>query len=106
MSLVEKIQNLCSKKDTTLIGLERELGLGRGTIRNWDKNSPSSEKLLKVANYFNVSIDSLLERNSDIPNRNSSILLRAEQELSSEAFKKLEDMAEFFLKMDNNDKGK
>lgn len=60
MSLVENIQSLCSSKDTTLIGLERKLGLGRGTIRNWDKNSPSAEKLQKVADYFVVTTEYLL----------------------------------------------
>lgn len=60
MSLVERIQNLCSSKDTTLIGLEREIGLGRGTIRNWDKSSPSVDKLQKVADYFKVSTEYLL----------------------------------------------
>jgi hypothetical protein len=60
MSLVEKIKDLCEAKDTTLIGLEREIGLGRGTIRNWDKNSPSIDKLQKVAEYFNISADYLL----------------------------------------------
>lgn len=60
MSLVKTIQDLCSSKNLTLIGLEREVGLGRGTIRNWDKNSPSIDKLQKVAEYFNVSIDSLI----------------------------------------------
>lgn len=60
MLLVERIQSLCSSKDTTLIGIEREIGLGRGTIRNWDKNSPSVDKLQKVADYFKVSTDYLL----------------------------------------------
>ncbi len=77
MSLVGKIQNLCEDKGTTLIGLERKVGLGRGTIRNWDKNSPSIDKIKKVADYFNVSTDWLLGRveekrhavieNEDIP---------------------------------------
>lgn len=103
MSIVQRIQNLCISKDLTLIGLEREIGLGRGTIRNWDKNSPSSDKLLKVANYFNVSIDYLLGRRSS-KNQGSTILLRAEKELPDEAFKKLEDMAEFFLDMNKRNK--
>lgn len=60
MSLVENIQSLCSTKNTTLIGLEREIGLGRGTIRNWDKNSPSADKLQRVADYFKVSTEYLL----------------------------------------------
>lgn len=60
MSLVERIQDLCGSKNTTLIGLEREIGLGRGTIRNWDKNSPSADKVQKVAEFFGVSTDYLL----------------------------------------------
>lgn len=60
MSLVERIRNLCSAKNTTLIGMEREIGLGRGTIRNWDKSSPSVDKVQKVAEYFGVSTDFLL----------------------------------------------
>lgn len=60
MTLVERIQALCSSRNTTLIGLERKIGLGRGTIRNWDKNSPSVDKVQKVADYFNVSVDRIL----------------------------------------------
>jgi len=60
MSLVGRIQDLCSSKNTTLIGLEREIELGRGTIRNWDKNSPSVDKVQKVAEFFGVSTDFLL----------------------------------------------
>lgn len=60
MGLVEKIQELCSSKETTLIGLEREIGLGRGTIRKWNQYSPSIDKLQKVADYFGVTTDSLL----------------------------------------------
>ncbi len=60
MSIVQRIQELSSLKNTTLVGLERTLGLGRGTIRNWDKNSPSIDKLQKVAEYFDTSIDSIV----------------------------------------------
>ncbi|MEV2910087.1 helix-turn-helix transcriptional regulator [Paenibacillus larvae] len=60
MSLVRRIQELCGSENTTLIGLERETGLGRGTIRNWDRNSPSIDKVQRVAEYFGVSADYLL----------------------------------------------
>lgn len=60
MSIVNRIQDLCSRKNTTLIGLEREIGLGRGTIRNWNNSSPSADKLQKVAAYFGVSNDYIL----------------------------------------------
>lgn len=62
MSVINRIKDLCEKKNTTLIGLEREVSLGRGTIRNWDKNSPSMDKVQKVADYFHVSVDYLLGR--------------------------------------------
>lgn len=62
MSLVGRIQLLCKNKGTNQSGLERDLGFGKGTISKWDKSSPSSDKLQKVADYFHVSVDYLLGR--------------------------------------------
>ena len=62
MGLSGRLKDLCANKDSSLAKLERELGFGNGTIRNWDKNSPSVDKLQKVANYFKVSTDFLLGR--------------------------------------------
>lgn len=60
MDLTERIKALCDGKNTTFAGLERDLQLGQGTIRKWDKSSPSIEKLQKVADYFDVSLDYLV----------------------------------------------
>lgn len=38
------------------------MGIGRGTIYKWNKSAPNTENLVKVADYFNVSIDYLLGR--------------------------------------------
>jgi len=65
MSIIERIQMLCDKKGTTLIGLEREIGLGRGTIRNWNKSSPSIDKVQKIADYFHVPIAYLTGEEND-----------------------------------------
>ena len=62
MSLVENIQELCKSKGISLSNLQKELGFGNAAIYRWDTNSPSVEKLQKVADYFNVTIDSLLAR--------------------------------------------
>ena len=59
--IVERIQELCRKANITLAQLEKELSFGNGTIRRWDDNYPSIDKVLKVANYFETSVDSLLE---------------------------------------------
>lgn len=79
MSLVKNIQDLCSIKNTTLIGLEREIGLGRGTIRNWDTHAPSIEKLQRVANYFNVPVDFLLGNVGFTKKDERDIAVRLEQ---------------------------
>lgn len=58
--MVKRIQMLCKGKDTTFAQLERKLGFSNGSIRRWDTNSPSVDKVLKVADHFKVSIDNLV----------------------------------------------
>lgn len=60
MSLLEKIQNLCKEEGINPSKLEIELGFGKGTLYKWDKSSPNTDKLSKVADHFNVSVDWLL----------------------------------------------
>lgn len=60
MTLIKRIKLLCTQAGITISKIERELNFGRGSIYNWDKNSPSVDKVQKVAGYFNVSIDYLL----------------------------------------------
>lgn len=62
MDIVNKIKALCEEKQITITELERLVGIGRSTIRNWDKSYPTTDKLQKVADYFRVSIDYLLGR--------------------------------------------
>lgn len=62
MDIVLRIKLLCEQKNITVTELERIVGIGRSTIRNWDKSSPTAEKLQKVADYFHVSVDYLLGR--------------------------------------------
>ena len=65
MNLFEKVKKLCDEKDLVVSRLEQELGFGNGTIRKWAKTIPSGDRLAKVADYFRVSVDFLLERNED-----------------------------------------
>lgn len=46
----------------TFAELERALGLANSSIRKWDAPFPSSERLQKVADHFQVSTDYLLGR--------------------------------------------
>lgn len=58
--MVERIKELCKKRGTNLFRLESELGLANGTIKRWDKNTPSADRLMLVASYFGVSVEYLL----------------------------------------------
>lgn len=60
MSLLENIQYLCEEHKTSVPKLENALGFGKGAIYKWEKSSPTTDKLQKVANYFKVSLDFLM----------------------------------------------
>lgn len=60
MSLVENIKSLCELRGMSIPKLEKELGFGRGSIYNWEKSSPSIDKVQKVAEFFNVSVNRVL----------------------------------------------
>lgn len=62
MDIVEKIRMLCNEKVMTIAELERNLGLGAGTVSRWNVRVPGVDKVQKVADYFLVSTDYLLGR--------------------------------------------
>lgn len=56
---VEKIKQLCKENGTSIKKIEKELGIGNGVIARWSKSNPNYDRLSKVANYFNVSVEYL-----------------------------------------------
>ena len=58
--IYQNIVCLCRKNGISIAKLEKEAGIGNGTIGRWEKSSPSVDNLKKVADHFCVSIDSLL----------------------------------------------
>lgn len=56
---------LCKGRSVTIMKLESDLSLGSGTVAKWDKAIPKADTLVKVADYFNVSVDYLLGRTDD-----------------------------------------
>lgn len=59
-SLFKTIRKLCIDKDIKLRQLEEDLNISTGAIYKWVESSPSADKIVKVALYFNVSTDFLL----------------------------------------------
>lgn len=62
MDLLERIKLLSEKRSISISQLEDELGIPNNTIYQWRKRIPNVERLERVADYFNVSIDYLLGR--------------------------------------------
>lgn len=62
MSLLDRIKLLASTHQMTLAELERKLDFSNGSLRKWSSSTPSGDKIEKVADYFNVSTDYLLNR--------------------------------------------
>lgn len=62
-TISEKIRCLCKENGTSIYALERELGIGNGTISKWGRTrrSPRVETLKRVADHFGVTVDELLE---------------------------------------------
>lgn len=60
----ERFSNLCEKAGTKPNPVGKEIGISSGIITKWKNvgTLPNGETLLKIADYFNVSVDYLLGR--------------------------------------------
>ena len=63
--IYKNILALCKRAGISVAKLERETGIGNGTIGRWEKSTPNVDNAKKVADYFGVTVDSLLT--SDAP---------------------------------------
>lgn len=59
-SLVDRIETKIKEKGLNFKRVERECGLGNGTIKRWAEQSPRLDKLVTVAEYLQVSLDYLV----------------------------------------------
>ena len=84
------IQLLCKQNNISISFLEKTIGLGGGTISGWKTSYPTSDKLLKVANYFNVSLDYLMNR-TDVQDIADDILQDEDLIVIQKSRKKMND---------------
>lgn len=60
MTVFERIENLRKSKGISQGKLEKELGFSNGSISKWKNSTPTPERLQKLADYFGVSMNYLL----------------------------------------------
>ena len=60
--MVEKVLTIFQQSGLADYRIEKELGLTNGTIKNWKngRNKVSTDAIIKISKYFNVSADYLL----------------------------------------------
>lgn len=63
----EKIRKLRNDFSISQVTLAKELGVTKQCVSNWENDNilPSIEMLIKIAKYFNVSTDYLLDISPD-----------------------------------------
>ena len=60
----DNVRELCLRNKISVSKLEKEVGLGNATVRNWKKSNPTVRTLRVVADYFDVSVDDLLKEDN------------------------------------------
>lgn len=74
--IYQNILRLCQERGITIRRLEEAAGVGNGIVHNWKTRSvPKVDKLKKVADYLNVTLDELVSEHEKVPS--GVILLRA-----------------------------
>lgn len=66
-SFAKRLNELRVSRDLSMIELANDLGTTRGTISNFEneQRKPSLDMVIKIAEYFQVSIDYLVGRTDD-----------------------------------------
>ncbi|MCT4583760.1 MAG: helix-turn-helix domain-containing protein [Peptostreptococcaceae bacterium] len=93
-NILEKIQILCKEQGLSLFNLEQIIGFQKGSLDIWKKNSPEIEKLLLIADYFNISMDYLLDREYFFQNNKSKSIV-IDEDWNAEELDEIRKFKEF-----------
>lgn len=100
-----RYENLCKSKKRTTTGVAAELGIAKSTVAYWRANNtviPKQDVLLKIADYFNVSVDYLLGKassNTSEPSERVNTIKIAGRDGSYEERALTDEQLELFKKM-------
>ena len=59
--MVKKIIRLSKERGKTIADIERECNIGTRSIYRWDENTPAVDKVKRVADYLETTMDDLLK---------------------------------------------
>ena len=58
----DRVKEVCRERGVSLNTVERACGFSAGAISHWDTKIPSVDRVARVADYFDISMDNLLGR--------------------------------------------
>lgn len=105
MDLFDRVKTLCDQRGITVAEMERNSGLGERSTYNWKRTSPTTDKLQKVADYFDVSVDFLLGRDTGASVTDDDIkfaLFGGDSEITNEQFEEVKRFAQFVKERNGN----
>lgn len=65
MGLYENIRDIAKSKGYSVNKLEQELGFARSSINKFNKNTPSADKIQKIADFLNVTTDYIMNKDQN-----------------------------------------
>ena len=84
MTLYERIEDLRNSRHISQGKLEKELGFSNGSISKWKTSTPTPDRLQKLADYFGVSVEYIM--NGKEPNPETYYLNDETREIAQEIF--------------------
>lgn len=91
----ERLYKLRTQKGITQTELSKELNIKQNSYSNWEKRNrqPDYEMLIKIANYFNVSVDYLICNDK----KEESKIVKISNELNESEKEKLIQVCKIFF---------
>lgn len=66
--MVDRIINAIQQKGMSINAVEKKLGFGNGAIKRFNNSSPSIDKIIKLSNFLNVSLEWIVTGKEPINN--------------------------------------
>ena len=99
--MYEIFENLMKEHGVTAYKVSKETGISTSTLSDWKKgrSTPKQDKLQKIADFFNVTVDYLLTGNTEEKKeRDYSLTIKEQENIDVEAKKIIEDLTMSFSK--------
>ena len=81
MNSVERVKQICKERKIPISKLEKDLGFANGYIAQLRKGTFPADRLAKISEYFDVSVDYLMTGNENSPKKESPFTARDERDI-------------------------